>query len=96
MAEDYSVAFGFDQLATDSHLSDTVTIGQEFQINYLSDKIRLLVAQNNYTEVATFSLCSKVGGKTTGRKLWGIVICSISNVLLSAEVYCFKEEYSIG
>lgn len=69
VAEDYSVAFGFDQLATDAHLSDTVTVGQEFQLNYLADKIRLLVAQNNYTEVATFSLCSKVSGRTTGRRL---------------------------
>lgn len=54
------MAFGFDRLKDDMHLPSTSTIGQEFELNYLSDKMRLLLSQNNYIEVATFSLCSKV------------------------------------
>lgn len=60
VAEDFAVAYGFDRLRDDMHLPSTNTIGQEFELNYLSDKMRLLLSQNNYIEVATFSLCSKV------------------------------------
>lgn len=60
MAEDFAVAYGFDRLRDDMHLPSTSTIGQEYELNYLSDKMRLLLSQNNYIEVATFSLCSKV------------------------------------
>lgn len=54
------MAYGFDKLAADLRMPPTNTIGQEFELNYLSDKLRLLLSQNNYTEAATFSLCSKV------------------------------------
>lgn len=54
------MAYGFDRLRDDMHLPSTNTIGQEFELNYLTDKMRLLLSQNNYIEVATFSLCSKV------------------------------------
>lgn len=60
MAEDFAVAYGYDRLREDMQLPSTSTIGQEFELNYLSDKMRLLLSQNNYIEVATFSLCSKV------------------------------------
>ncbi|XP_071518478.1 phenylalanine--tRNA ligase beta subunit [Panulirus ornatus] len=60
IAEDFAVAYGFDKLASDMQMPSTNTIGQEFELNYLSDKLRLLMSQNNYTEAATFSLCSKV------------------------------------
>ncbi|XP_066979481.1 phenylalanine--tRNA ligase beta subunit [Macrobrachium rosenbergii] len=59
IAEDFAVAYGFDRLAADMQLPPTNTAGQEFELNYLSDKIRLLMSQNNYTEAATFSLLSK-------------------------------------
>ncbi|ROT72894.1 hypothetical protein C7M84_008703 [Penaeus vannamei] len=59
IAEDFAVAYGFDKLAADLRMPPTNTIGQEFELNYLSDKLRLLLSQNNYTEAATFSLCSK-------------------------------------
>uniref|UniRef100_A0A0P4W7L9 Phenylalanine--tRNA ligase beta subunit n=1 Tax=Scylla olivacea TaxID=85551 RepID=A0A0P4W7L9_SCYOL len=59
VAEDFAVAYGYDRLREDMHLPSTSTIGQEFELNYLSDKMRLLLSQNNYIEVATFSLCSK-------------------------------------
>ncbi|KAK7074494.1 hypothetical protein SK128_019460 [Halocaridina rubra] len=58
IAEDFAVAYGFDKLAADMQLPPTNTSGQEFELNYLSDKMRLLMSQNNYTEAATFSLCS--------------------------------------
>ncbi|XP_042217448.1 phenylalanine--tRNA ligase beta subunit-like [Homarus americanus] len=60
IAEDFAVAYGFDRLAADMQMPPTNTIGQEFELNYLSDKLRLLMSQNNYTEVATFSLYSKM------------------------------------
>ncbi|KAL7632225.1 UNVERIFIED_CONTAM: hypothetical protein RMT77_017441 [Armadillidium vulgare] len=56
IAEDFAVAYGFDRLAKDMKMPQTSTIGSEFQINYLSDKIRLLISQNNYIETA-LSLC---------------------------------------
>ncbi|KAF2361243.1 Phenylalanyl-tRNA synthetase class IIc beta subunit archae/euk cytosolic [Trinorchestia longiramus] len=59
VAEDFAVAYGFDKLAEDLQLPPTNTIGQEYQLNYHTDKLRLLLSQNNYTEAATFALCSK-------------------------------------
>ncbi|KAG0728495.1 Phenylalanine--tRNA ligase beta subunit [Chionoecetes opilio] len=59
VAEDFAVAYGFDRLRADMHLPATNTIGQEYELNYLTDKMRLLLSQNNYIEAATFSLCSK-------------------------------------
>uniref|UniRef100_A0A2P2I5K4 Phenylalanine--tRNA ligase beta subunit n=1 Tax=Hirondellea gigas TaxID=1518452 RepID=A0A2P2I5K4_9CRUS len=59
VAEDLAVAHGFDKLAADMQLPSTNTIGQENQLNYHTDKLRLLLSQNNYTEAATFALCSK-------------------------------------
>ncbi|XP_045621888.2 phenylalanine--tRNA ligase beta subunit [Procambarus clarkii] len=60
IAEDFAVAYGFDRLAADLQMPPTNTIGQEIELNYLSDKLRLLMSQNNYTEAATFSLYSKM------------------------------------
>lgn len=60
IAEDFAVAYGFDRLAADMKMPPTNTIGQEFELNYLSDKLRLLLSQNNYTEAATFSLYSRI------------------------------------
>ncbi|KAA0194747.1 hypothetical protein HAZT_HAZT010002 [Hyalella azteca] len=59
VAEDFAVAYGFDKLAEDLQLPPTNTIGQEYQLNYYTDKLRVLLSQNNYTEAATFALCSK-------------------------------------
>jgi len=59
IAEDFGVAYGFDKLADNKEIPKTNTIGQEYELNYLSDKLRHLMAQNNYSEAATFSLCSQ-------------------------------------
>merc|ERR1712106_148003 len=59
IAEDFSVAYGFDKLCDNKEIPKTNTIAQEYELNYLSDKMRHLMAQNNYSEAATFALCSR-------------------------------------
>ncbi|XP_076055698.1 phenylalanine--tRNA ligase beta subunit [Oratosquilla oratoria] len=60
IAEDLAVAYGFDKLAEDMKLPPTNTIAGEFELNYLSDKLRHHLTHLCYTEAATFSLCSKM------------------------------------
>lgn len=86
VAEDFAVAYGFDRLREDMHLPSTNTIGQEFELNYLSDKMRLLLSQNNYIEVATFSLCSKVM-YVSGITYVVLSLFSLCNLLLSCFLF---------
>jgi len=55
--EDVAIAYGFNNIPFQS--PQTLCYGKQYQLNYISDKIRGEVARNGYTEILTFSLLSK-------------------------------------
>lgn len=52
--EDVAIAFGYNKIPRT--LPNTVTIGQQFAVNKLSDLLRGPIAQTGFTEALTFSL----------------------------------------
>uniref|UniRef100_T1JC40 Phenylalanine--tRNA ligase beta subunit n=1 Tax=Strigamia maritima TaxID=126957 RepID=T1JC40_STRMM len=57
IVEDVAIAFGYNNIP--KTLPPTCTIAQQFPLNKLCDKLREAVAQANFTEAMTFSLCSR-------------------------------------
>jgi len=57
LVEDVSIAYGFNNIPFRN--PQTLCYGKQYQLNYISDKIRGEVARNGYTEILTFSLLSK-------------------------------------
>lgn len=55
--EDIAIAYGFNNI--EKQIPGIYTIGTEQEINKLSDSVRVELAQAGFTEVLTFSLCSK-------------------------------------
>jgi len=56
IAEDCAVAFGFNNIL--KTVPKTSCIGNQFELNRLSDLIRHGVAESGFTEALTFTLCS--------------------------------------
>ena len=55
--EDIAIAYGFNNIA--KQIPSIYTIGTEQEVNKLSDSLREELARAGFTEVLTFSLCSK-------------------------------------
>lgn len=57
IVEDVAIAYGFNNIT--KTIPKTNTFSEEFELNKLSDLLRLEMAQCGYTEALTFTLCSK-------------------------------------
>jgi phenylalanyl-tRNA synthetase beta chain len=57
VTEDVAIAYGYNNIT--KTFPTTNTIGSESSVNKLSDQLREHIAQAGYTEVLTFSLCSR-------------------------------------
>jgi len=57
LVEDVAIAYGFNNIPFRNPI--THCYGSQYQINYISDKVRGEVARNGYTELLTFSLLSR-------------------------------------
>ncbi|KAF5307329.1 hypothetical protein FQR65_LT07046 [Abscondita terminalis] len=55
--EDVAISYGYNKIART--LPKTNTISEQFPLNKLSDLLRDAIAQAGFTEVLTFSLCSR-------------------------------------
>jgi len=57
LVEDVAIAYGFNNIPFRTPF--VKCYGSQYQVNYISDKVRSEVARNGYTELLTFSLLSK-------------------------------------
>jgi len=57
--EDVAIGYGFNKILESATLPLTISHGKEQPINLLSDRLRREIALAGYTEVLTFSLCSR-------------------------------------
>ena len=57
VAEDIGISYGYNNITLE--LPKTLTIGKQFALNKISDQLRFEVARCGFTEVLTFSLCSR-------------------------------------
>ena len=64
IAEDVGIAFGYNHI--EQKFPSVVTVGKQLHINKLTDQLRYELSRCGYTEVLTFSLCSR---EDVGRKL---------------------------
>ncbi|CAG9818204.1 unnamed protein product [Phaedon cochleariae] len=55
--EDVAIAYGYNNIKRT--LPKTMTIGQQFSINKLTDLLRYPIAEAGFTEALTFTLCSR-------------------------------------
>ncbi|KAF5300065.1 hypothetical protein FQA39_LY11257 [Lamprigera yunnana] len=55
--EDVAIAYGYNKIVRT--LPNTNTIAEQFPLNKLSDLLRIPISQAGFTEVLTFSLCSR-------------------------------------
>ncbi|CAG2102728.1 unnamed protein product [Medioppia subpectinata] len=55
--EDVGIAYGYNNI--EFTVPKTQTIGQQFFINKVTDQLRYEIARCGYTEILTFSLCSR-------------------------------------
>lgn len=76
--EDVAVAYGYNNIK--KTIPKTATIGVQFPLNKLSDQLREQIAQAGFTEVLTFSLCSRDDIATKlGKNINDIPAVHISN-----------------
>jgi phenylalanyl-tRNA synthetase beta chain len=56
--EDVAIGYGFGKLVAAAHMPQTVTAGAQQPLNKLCDQLRNELAQAQFTEVLTLSLCA--------------------------------------
>lgn len=76
--EDVAIAFGYNNVP--KVMPSTYTVGEQFPLNKLCDKVREQIAQAGFTEALTFSLCSRDDVSTKlGKKIEDIPAVHVSN-----------------
>jgi len=76
--EDLGISYGYNNIET--KFPATNCFSEEFELNKLTDLLRLELAQCGYTEALTFTLCSKEDVSTKlSKKLETIGACIIAN-----------------
>jgi len=76
--EDVAIAYGFNKIV--KTIPKTNCYSAEFELNKLSDMLRLEIAQCGYSEALTFTLCSKLDlSKKIGKTLESVPAVYIGN-----------------
>lgn len=76
--EDLGISYGYNNIET--KFPNTNCFSEEFELNKLTDLLRVEMAQSGYTEALTFTLCSRedVADKL-GKKIEDVAACHIGN-----------------
>jgi len=76
--EDLGIAYGYNNIET--KFPATNCFSEEFELNKLTDLLRIEMAQCGFTEALTFTLCSKEDvSEKLGKKLEAVNACIIAN-----------------